>query len=284
MLADACARARGGRAPRERSSSCCLRLVDGHAGDPLELLERLARFAAFSSSWSCLRVRLAVGDALLAALELVELRARPRPRAGDALLDLRRSRHAPVLHLGSISARSCTASSRASICASRRSALRLALGVGEQLLARAPRRREPRAARPRGATTAVATAPTTSPISSRDDREHARSSSGVRLPAAARRGCSHPALRLHGGAPVAARRAHASSRRVPPGPRRASACGSSVSIGVIGVDRFRKSASVQAKCRMKHADPTLAVAAVRNERASSASSPNPRAARYASGA
>ena len=57
----------------ERSSRMRLRLVDGHARDPLELRDAATSRVSLSSSWSCFGVHLSVGDALLAARELGQL-------------------------------------------------------------------------------------------------------------------------------------------------------------------------------------------------------------------
>ena len=142
-------------------------------GDPLELRSSRS-FACFSSSWSCLRVHLAVGDALLAPRRARRRCARARSSfASDALLDLRQLGRAARATSLSISARSRTASSRASICASRRSASASRSRLGEQQLARAARgcrAREPASA---WSATNAAAAPTTIPISDPDDDEHA---------------------------------------------------------------------------------------------------------------
>jgi hypothetical protein len=74
-----------------------LRLVDGHARDPLELVElRVARFLELLLE--LLRVHLAVGDALLTARELRELAVDVLLLADDTLLELQHL-GAPVGHL-----------------------------------------------------------------------------------------------------------------------------------------------------------------------------------------
>ena len=95
-------------------------------------------------------------------------RARPPSRA-DALLDLRRARVAPLVTSLSISARSWTASSRASICASRRSASASRSRLGDQQLARAARGRDARSRASAWTASTAAAAPATRPISDPDD-------------------------------------------------------------------------------------------------------------------
>ena len=142
-----------------------LRLRDRHRRRGARARASSRCFASFSSAWSCLRGVLAVGEALLAARELDQLRARAPPpsrarRSSARATWLRRS-----CTSASISARSLTASSRASTLRLAAHRLRLALRVLRAAAGAcaAPCRTGTR--RPCGWRPRPATPPTRSPIS-----------------------------------------------------------------------------------------------------------------------
>ena len=192
-----------------RASSCRTRssdrleqllagLAEGEASDPLELPQDLV-VPGLELLLELLRVRLAVGDTLLAPVELAPLCVELRLALVDALLDLRHL-HAAVLNLAldlGAQEHGLLAGFDLRLAAG---GLGLALGVGEQRSSRLLGETQPRRAhgpQPRP----VPTAPAAIPIKHRNDREHGRSLREAFVP---RR---WPRLltsghRLHGGLPV----------------------------------------------------------------------------------
>ena len=194
--------------PDLRASSCrirssrlleqvLLRLGDGQAREPSRARASASSFAAFSSSWSCLTcVSRSVRPCSRRWSSSPARSTSCSPRR-DPLLDLRQLRARRSWISASTSARSLTASSRASICASRRivSASRSATWTRSRSAEHEQRRCD--------------AGSEASPIERREHREHAvlPPMGEGRLAAASVRpcGCSHPALGPHGRAPVSAR-------------------------------------------------------------------------------
>ena len=191
------------------------RLAERQPADALELAEHLV-VAGLELLLELLRVRLAVGDPLLAARELLALRVELRLALVHALLDLRHLQAAVLdlrLDLGA-------ERDRLLACLDLRLAPRrlgLALGVGEDrppLILREPQPR--RARRPEPDPQAGGADRDSDHCC--DDREHGRSLSG--LSRGGSRGCSHPDTACTAASRSTGRAALAISVGVPSGERR----------------------------------------------------------------
>ena len=191
-------------------------------------------------------MRLAVGHPLLAPRRARQPAARPPPRAAsDPLLDLRdRAPAAPAPRARS-RARSLTACSRASICASRRTASASRSASASSCRRRSPRslERAERAQRDRTRTARRPRAPMTIPMTT-------SMRAPARLPATSeviRASLPAGAVRLGEAAATSSRRRSSSCRRSLRAPSRAIAW----SVRAVRLVRFGKALAVQGKCRMK---------------------------------
>ena len=279
-LAHACGRARGGRGPRSARAAAAFASPSVIPDDPLELARARASRAALSSSWSCFRCDLAVGDPLLAPRELVELLRRSPPRAGRRAPRPWRSRRAGPGPRSRPPRAARTASSRASICASRRivSASRSASATScAPLLLAPPQPRGARGAQPDRRSPPPR--PRVRPAAA-IDREHAHSSRSG-LAAADAAGCSHPDTACRRAPGTGRLRASRLGRRPSAGraTHAARAAVRWIDTSRSRIGRVRKYASVQVNRRMKHAYPSAPSARRPQRGRSSASSPKPFAAR-----